>query len=179
MFYEPSTRTSCSFVAAMQRLGGIVINSDQVSSSLVKGESLVGKSQLTALYLPLHFSHHFSYSPSLSPTLSLSPPPLTPSPPPSLTHPPSPSPSPPLSHSLSLPPPSLPSSTPPSIPPSIPPPLPILPLSPTLDNLCSLCSVYLSSLNLFLILWSANYFRVSCSLTDPCCINQLFRIFPS
>lgn len=77
MFYEPSTRTSCSFVAAMQRLGGIVINSDQVSSSLVKGESLVGKSQLTALYLPLHFSHHFSYSPSLSPTLSLSPQPLS------------------------------------------------------------------------------------------------------
>ncbi|KIX04380.1 protein pyrABCN [Rhinocladiella mackenziei CBS 650.93] len=40
MFYEPSTRTSASFDAAMQRLGGrtIVVNTDQ--SSTQKGESL-------------------------------------------------------------------------------------------------------------------------------------------
>jgi len=42
LFYEPSTRTSCSFDAAMQRLGGSVIHLDQKSSSVAKGESLIG-----------------------------------------------------------------------------------------------------------------------------------------
>ena len=41
IFYEPSTRTSSSFVAAMQRLGGSVINISEVRySSVAKGESL-------------------------------------------------------------------------------------------------------------------------------------------
>lgn len=40
IFYEPSTRTSCSFAAAMQRLGGSVINVNQEFSSVQKGESL-------------------------------------------------------------------------------------------------------------------------------------------
>eukprot|EP00727_Mastigamoeba_balamuthi_P008598 m51a1_g4360 cad protein, putative (2251) ;mRNA; f:261175-268448 len=41
IFYEPSTRTSCSFVAAMQRLGGGVISITEVmNSSVKKGESL-------------------------------------------------------------------------------------------------------------------------------------------
>ncbi|KAI0560717.1 Glutamine amidotransferase [Gracilaria domingensis] len=41
LFYEPSTRTSCSFQAAMQRLGGTVLNIQDVgSSSVAKGESL-------------------------------------------------------------------------------------------------------------------------------------------
>jgi len=41
IFYEPSTRTSCSFTAAMQRLGGTVISvQDMSSSSVAKGESL-------------------------------------------------------------------------------------------------------------------------------------------
>jgi carbamoyl-phosphate synthase/aspartate carbamoyltransferase/dihydroorotase len=41
IFYEPSTRTSCSFTAAMMRLGGTVINLNQMSSTSVsKGESL-------------------------------------------------------------------------------------------------------------------------------------------
>ncbi|KAF2070217.1 hypothetical protein CYY_008463 [Polysphondylium violaceum] len=40
LFYEPSSRTQCSFAAAMQRLGGSVISVDSVSSSVAKGESL-------------------------------------------------------------------------------------------------------------------------------------------
>jgi carbamoyl-phosphate synthase/aspartate carbamoyltransferase/dihydroorotase len=42
IFYEVSTRTSCSFSAAMQRLGGRVIYMDESSSSVKKGESLEG-----------------------------------------------------------------------------------------------------------------------------------------
>jgi len=41
LFYEPSTRTSSSFMAAMQRLGGAVIPISEVRySSVAKGESL-------------------------------------------------------------------------------------------------------------------------------------------
>ncbi len=41
LFYEPSTRTSSSFAAAMERLGGSVIQINQVRySSVAKGESL-------------------------------------------------------------------------------------------------------------------------------------------
>ena len=41
LFYEPSTRTSSSFVAAMERLGGSVIQINEVRySSVAKGESL-------------------------------------------------------------------------------------------------------------------------------------------
>lgn len=40
VFYEVSTRTSCSFAAAMQRLGGSVIHMDQATSSTQKGETL-------------------------------------------------------------------------------------------------------------------------------------------
>jgi aspartate carbamoyltransferase len=41
LFYEPSTRTSSSFMAAMQRLGGSVIPISEVRySSVAKGESL-------------------------------------------------------------------------------------------------------------------------------------------
>ena len=40
IFYEPSTRTHCSFQAAMQRLGGTVIPLDKIeSTSVKKGES--------------------------------------------------------------------------------------------------------------------------------------------
>ena len=50
MFYEPSTRTSASFDAAMQRLGGrtVVINTDH--SSAQKGESLGDSIQTVACY---------------------------------------------------------------------------------------------------------------------------------
>ncbi len=41
LFYEPSTRTSSSFAAAMERLGGSVISINEVKySSVTKGESL-------------------------------------------------------------------------------------------------------------------------------------------
>ncbi|KAF7990426.1 hypothetical protein HCN44_000231 [Aphidius gifuensis] len=40
IFYEVSTRTSCSFSAAMLRLGGRVIHMDGTTSSVKKGESL-------------------------------------------------------------------------------------------------------------------------------------------
>jgi aspartate carbamoyltransferase len=40
VFYEPSTRTSCSFQAAMLRLGGQVIPVNESSSSAKKGETL-------------------------------------------------------------------------------------------------------------------------------------------
>lgn len=42
IFYEVSTRTSCSFAAAMLRLGGLVIDVDETSSSVKKGETLEG-----------------------------------------------------------------------------------------------------------------------------------------
>jgi carbamoyl-phosphate synthase/aspartate carbamoyltransferase/dihydroorotase len=42
VFYEVSTRTSCSFSAAFQRLGGNVIQVDSSNSSAQKGESLEG-----------------------------------------------------------------------------------------------------------------------------------------
>lgn len=42
IFYEVSTRTSSSFAAAMQRLGGSVIAVSKESSSVMKGESLEG-----------------------------------------------------------------------------------------------------------------------------------------
>ena len=42
LFYEVSTRTSSSFAAAMQRLGGSVIFMKEQDSSAKKGESLEG-----------------------------------------------------------------------------------------------------------------------------------------
>jgi len=42
MFYEVSTRTSCSFSVAMQRLGGTVTHLHEAISSTKKGETLQG-----------------------------------------------------------------------------------------------------------------------------------------
>ncbi|KAL2885111.1 Protein pyrABCN [Ceratocystis lukuohia] len=50
LFYEPSTRTSCSFDAAMQRLGGRVINVATSSSSVKKGETLQDTLRTMACY---------------------------------------------------------------------------------------------------------------------------------
>ena len=43
LFFEVSTRTSSSFAAAMQRLGGSVISMKESDSSAKKGESLEGR----------------------------------------------------------------------------------------------------------------------------------------
>merc|ERR1719197_2230934 len=40
VFYEPSTRTNCSFQAAMLRQGGSIISVNESSSSAAKGETL-------------------------------------------------------------------------------------------------------------------------------------------
>ncbi|CAH0604653.1 unnamed protein product [Chrysodeixis includens] len=50
VFYEVSTRTSCSFAAAMQRLGGSVIHTDATSSSAKKGETLEDSVSVMASY---------------------------------------------------------------------------------------------------------------------------------
>ena len=46
LFFEPSTRTSCSFESAMVRLGGQVINVTASSSSVQKGETLADTGKL-------------------------------------------------------------------------------------------------------------------------------------
>ena len=48
VFYEVSTRTSCSFSSAMQRLGGSVISMDEYSSSAKKGETIEDSVQVRA-----------------------------------------------------------------------------------------------------------------------------------
>lgn len=50
LFYEPSTRTSASFDAAMQRLGGRTISIDTAHSSVKKGESLQDTLRTLACY---------------------------------------------------------------------------------------------------------------------------------
>ena len=50
MFFEPSTRTSASFDAAMQRLGGRVVPITATASSVKKGESLADTIRTLASY---------------------------------------------------------------------------------------------------------------------------------
>jgi len=50
MFFEPSTRTQCSFAAAMYRLGGSVINMDSNQSSMKKGETLDDSIRMMSSY---------------------------------------------------------------------------------------------------------------------------------
>lgn len=50
MFYEPSTRTSASFDAAMQRLGGRTVSISTSHSSVQKGESLQDSIRTLACY---------------------------------------------------------------------------------------------------------------------------------
>lgn len=58
IFYEVSTRTQCSFGAAMQRLGGHVINMDQVTSSVKKGETLEDSIKVMASYADVMVLRH-------------------------------------------------------------------------------------------------------------------------
>jgi carbamoyl-phosphate synthase / aspartate carbamoyltransferase len=50
MFFEPSTRTSSSFEAAMQRLGGKVVSVTASASSVTKGESVADTIRTLACY---------------------------------------------------------------------------------------------------------------------------------
>lgn len=58
IFYEVSTRTSCSFAAAMQRLGGRVIHIDETSSSAKKGETLEDSVAVMAGYADVIVLRH-------------------------------------------------------------------------------------------------------------------------
>lgn len=58
VFYEVSTRTSCSFSAAMQRLGGRVIHMDETSSSVKKGETLEDSISVMAGYADVVVLRH-------------------------------------------------------------------------------------------------------------------------
>lgn len=58
IFYEVSTRTSCSFAAAMLRLGGRVIHMDETSSSVKKGETLEDSVSVMAGYADVVVLRH-------------------------------------------------------------------------------------------------------------------------
>ncbi|CAM1313628.1 CAD (predicted) [Pycnogonum litorale] len=58
MFYEVSTRTSCSFTAAMLRLGGQVINVNESFSSAKKGETLEDTLQMMSGYADVIILRH-------------------------------------------------------------------------------------------------------------------------
>ncbi len=60
LFYEPSTRTSSSFMAAMQRLGGQVIPINSVTfSSVTKGESLADTVRTLECYADVIVLRHY------------------------------------------------------------------------------------------------------------------------
>ena len=58
LFFEPSTRTSCSFAAAMHRLGGSVVQPDPSTSSQQKGESLEDTVSTMAQYCDVLVIRH-------------------------------------------------------------------------------------------------------------------------
>lgn len=58
MFYEVSTRTSSSFAAAMQRLGGSVVHFSEATSSTQKGESLADSVQTMSGYADVLVLRH-------------------------------------------------------------------------------------------------------------------------
>lgn len=58
MFYEVSTRTSSSFAAAMQRLGGTVVHFSESTSSTQKGESLADSVHTMSCYADVIVLRH-------------------------------------------------------------------------------------------------------------------------
>lgn len=58
IFYEVSTRTSCSFAAAMLRLGGQVIHMNENNSSVQKGETLADSITVMAGYTDVIVLRH-------------------------------------------------------------------------------------------------------------------------
>lgn len=63
LFYEVSTRTSSSFAAAMQRLGGSVIFMKEHDSSAKKGESLAGNTLHSMAESRLAYAFEFENRP--------------------------------------------------------------------------------------------------------------------
>lgn len=61
LFYEPSTRTRLSFESAMQRLGGMVISTENAKefSSAIKGETLEDTIRTVGSYADLIVLRHF------------------------------------------------------------------------------------------------------------------------
>ncbi|CDW59398.1 CAD protein [Trichuris trichiura] len=59
LFYEASTRTQCSFAAAMQHLGGSVIPVNSSSSSVQKGESLEDTVTVLSRYCDVLVLRHY------------------------------------------------------------------------------------------------------------------------
>jgi carbamoyl-phosphate synthase/aspartate carbamoyltransferase len=58
VFYEPSTRTACSFAAAMQRLGGSVLSVNETTSSAAKGETLADSVRALGSYADVVVLRH-------------------------------------------------------------------------------------------------------------------------
>ena len=58
VFFEPSTRTSCSFAAAMMRLGGQVLQISESSSSAKKGETLADTMRCLECYADVLVLRH-------------------------------------------------------------------------------------------------------------------------
>ncbi|BAM38952.1 aspartate transcarbamoylase [Theileria orientalis strain Shintoku] len=58
LFYEPSTRTRCSFESAMLKLGGKVVSVSDVTSSSVKGETLEDSVRVLSSYCDLVVVRH-------------------------------------------------------------------------------------------------------------------------
>lgn len=58
MFFEASTRTACSFQAAMQKLGGTVVTIKPSDASLKKGESVQDTIQTMACYCDVIVMRH-------------------------------------------------------------------------------------------------------------------------
>lgn len=75
LFYEPSTRTSSSFLAAMQRLGGTVIPINEVHySSVSKGESLPDTIRTLEAYADaIVLRHHETGSAALAASVARGP----------------------------------------------------------------------------------------------------------
>lgn len=74
LFYEPSTRTSCSFSAAMQRMGGTVVSVNEQQSSAVKGEVLEDTIQTMSCYCDaIVLRHPMTGSSSLAANCSTKP----------------------------------------------------------------------------------------------------------
>jgi aspartate carbamoyltransferase len=73
IFYEPSTRTSCSFFTAMSRLGGIVVPVNGSESSVKKGETLSDTIKTMACYTDVIVLRHPSTGAALEAAAAAAP----------------------------------------------------------------------------------------------------------